>query len=334
MDTEWSITVLVDPLRLADLRQAAAREPAETVESFAGESWMRCHRLRGQELFTESRYDGYAVLRDGQAVTVLLRDASAGLARYGMRVLRELFHRSEEERGSIVMHAAACSIGQAGALIVGEKGAGKTTTLLAGCLVGGADYIANDRVIVPPDEKSWRAVGFPMVCRVHPGTISRFPELTGLALRPERLVRPQHGLFHEGHQDIDVLRELAAPGTKLELTTVEMTTHLGVATTDRSTVRCLLFPRFDAARTGVRTAPLTSESARARLLSQCLTPDDDTWVAPWLLGRHRDAGRLRLAAAERLAAMAADTLAYEVIYGHRTGDIHAVGRIVADLVTS
>lgn len=61
--------------------------------------------------------------------------------------LRTLIHRWSIERGMALVHAGAVSLDNAAALIVGDKGAGKTTTTLA-CVAAGFSYIGDDRCLV------------------------------------------------------------------------------------------------------------------------------------------------------------------------------------------
>lgn len=332
----WSITTVVDPQRHNRLRAAAASlEPVAVAESFAGESWIRRYRLPGEAtLHLESHTAEHAVLSRGHDVTVVLGTVTDRAVRSPMRVLREAFHRSEEERGSVVMHAASCAVGNSAALIVGGKGAGKTTTLMTGCLVGQAGYLGNDRIVIPPEDAGWHVVGFPMVCRVHPGTIGRHPRLTALALNPAALSRPQDQVFHAGHADIDRLRGAAGPDTKLELTTTEIRERLGVPVRDRANLTCIVFPDVTSSSHGARMTPVPTHESWRRLIDQCLTPDDDTWVEPWLVERRRSRREMRDLAAARLKRLAQTVPAFELSYGHGETDTRGAADLLVERIAA
>ncbi len=61
--------------------------------------------------------------------------------------LRALIHRWAIDRGMPLVHAGAVARDGRAALIIGEKGAGKSTTTLS-CLAAGLSYLADDRCLV------------------------------------------------------------------------------------------------------------------------------------------------------------------------------------------
>ncbi len=63
--------------------------------------------------------------------------------------LKWLFHRLAVERGMFAAHCGAVSLANSAAVIIGPRGAGKSTTALA-CLSAGLDYLGDDRCLLEP----------------------------------------------------------------------------------------------------------------------------------------------------------------------------------------
>jgi energy-coupling factor transporter ATP-binding protein EcfA2 len=100
----------------------------------------------------------------------------------------------EEALGTMVLHAAATLDQGACYLILGEKGAGKTTTLLH--LVQDHDhrYFSGDKVLVSQQAAGMLIRGWPDYPHVGVGTLQRFPSFAracGVALtQPDGTARP------------------------------------------------------------------------------------------------------------------------------------------------
>ena len=86
--------------------------------------------------------------------------------------LRALIHRWAIGRGMPLVHAGAVARDGRAALIVGEKGAGKSTTTLA-CVAAGLSYLADDRCLVTakPEPKVYSVYSCAKVFEPQVGTI-------------------------------------------------------------------------------------------------------------------------------------------------------------------
>ena len=332
---DWTLESTVDSALLTELRRYAEEQTAsDRLEIFAGETFLRRYPYGEGTLLIDESSTEHAYLRHGATVTVVLGEDRPSLGSYGVRAFRELFHRTQEEAGGLMLHAAACATAEGAAVIVGGKGAGKTTLMLAGCLAGGAGYVANDRVMAAPRDGGWEALAFPMVCRVHPGTAGLFDRLTALALNASPLARRQHELFRRRHDDIETVRRAAGPDVKLELAPAEITELLGVPTIDAAPVRCVLLPQVDPDFDGVEVTPESPERAAAVLVEQCLTPQEEKWITPWLVPRTRTAEELRRYAHDRIAELTRALPCLRVRYGHGADAAHQAGKHVTELISS
>ena len=84
--------------------------------------------------------------------------------REASRLVRECAIQRLLEQGAIRVHAAACALADEGVLLVGPPGSGKSTTL-AQLLAAGADFVANDRVLVTSAPEDRAVLGVPLAVR-------------------------------------------------------------------------------------------------------------------------------------------------------------------------
>jgi len=115
---------------------------------------------------------------EGDEIRVVARPG-AREGRFSMaRLIRELFMERAFATGEPVLHAAAVALNGRAALILGNKGAGKTT-LSINCVARlGFGFIANDRVaVLPGAEGHPRVQGIPTLVRVRRSSLPLLPEL-------------------------------------------------------------------------------------------------------------------------------------------------------------
>lgn len=132
----------------------------------------------------EGRQVGYCI--DPDATTVRFYGGEEGFIHL-IELVRYYGLLVEQARGSIVLHSAAVvdpANGQVAA-IVGPKGAGKTTTMLALIATGRYRYFSGDKVLLDMHEGALRARGWPDFPHIGIGTLRQHPDLAarlGIAL--------------------------------------------------------------------------------------------------------------------------------------------------------
>jgi hypothetical protein len=146
------VTVSIDPLRYERLEASRRVAPGRAVDCFTLHGrfasfplWRESERWR---LILDDRNRVFYLIEAGARRVHLVAQGGSRCLHPAGRVIRELAAVDAQSRGELQLHAAAFLHHDRGALIVGPKGAGKTS-LLTHCLAGtGARYIANDRVFV------------------------------------------------------------------------------------------------------------------------------------------------------------------------------------------
>jgi hypothetical protein len=145
----------------------------------------------GPVLMSETSMDGGTYLVDSSnGVTCSLREDPLSVVVHAspssssdriafMRVVREFAHNGIIDGGGAVFHAAAAAAPQGAIVIVGPKGAGKTTMLARLLGLDGIDYLSNDRVVVWPPicVEPPSAYPMPTIVGVREGTRGMLPKL-------------------------------------------------------------------------------------------------------------------------------------------------------------
>lgn len=114
----------------------------------------------------------YDLARRGVSVRTERADLTAVQALKRAVYIR--FIRHCRETGFRHLHAGAARCGAGGFVFLGDKGAGKTTTILT-ALDLGWDFISNDQVLIGPVADTCCALGLPMSVRLGADTSRLFP---------------------------------------------------------------------------------------------------------------------------------------------------------------
>lgn len=278
VDGEWSVVVSGEPGHHDRLVGAVAGLPHTAAETYESRPADRVE------------VDGFIVLRypGDEGVTVVDRGrrrvayVDRDRVRAGFesaRLVREVIRRMGEESGEIILHAGAVVMAGRAWVICGAKGAGKTTSVCALMEHADAVFIANDRVHLR------RAAGFdvrawPMSTRIGVGTCAASARLRPL-LDGGRFAYPQTGWDPRRGLSAEAIATHVADGSgpKIELITQELCEVLGTGATGAAPVGGVLLPARGASPPGIAIAD--PAEARAVLLDQVFTPDDDAYP-DWL----------------------------------------------------
>ncbi|UQI28779.1 hypothetical protein M3M50_17620 [Pseudomonas bijieensis] len=106
-------------------------------------------------------------------IEVLYRDNNS-FAKDFQRLLKQLLVTEIERQGGAILHASAVSFEDYGFCFIGEKGQGKTTSLLQSLQIAGVSYLTNDRLPIIPSGEGFKALGwFEEIRLVIPGSTKK-----------------------------------------------------------------------------------------------------------------------------------------------------------------
>lgn len=258
-----SVTLREDARRYAE---ALANQPAATaaLDAFVNDTHMiqLPHWSSGPDrltAFQQSFRVFYAVDRAARSVAILSPENNASARTALMRVVREIAMNRARSDGGVFLHAAAIAVGERGLLIAGEKGAGKTTVLLHLLRETGADYVANDRVLlVSPDGATAR--GMPTIVTVRPRSLAFVP-----GLQAALVARSFHYLRTLAEAAADARPPRPWADDSVGLSPAQVCALLGVERRAECIPCALLFPRITTESGGAHLRELTPGEAVARL---------------------------------------------------------------------
>lgn len=197
---------------------------------------------------------GYVLLLDGDATTVVL-DPDAIRPRFVLvLVLYELVALAMRPTW-LELHAASVVIDGHAHLVIGPKGAGKTTLSLALVRAGGG-LLGNDRAFARPDG----IVGMPTPVKLLPDTMAAFPQLATEPAPPDAYMFTVDEMRAE--------RGELLPGEPLIFQPAEAIRRLGaLPVSGVHPPGTLVFPEVVPALDGIESVPLEPSEVEARLLA-------------------------------------------------------------------
>ncbi|MBE4741310.1 MULTISPECIES: hypothetical protein [Streptomyces] len=193
------------------------------------------------------------------------------LVRY-VRVLLRVGHSRGEE---LFLHGGMVSGDDQGVVILGGKGAGKTSSIVA-CLTAGLDFVANDDVSLVGTEDGWAGRGWPRAVSVRQETLAALD----IDLDSQVLSHPAHRV---------AIRDAGAEAILHPSELTGLTNRRPPRA--RALVRALVFPVFAASPSEkVRLVPLETAAAlrgltentvpvllrNERFLAPCFPPEPST----------------------------------------------------------
>src|SRR5581483_1436129 len=242
-------------------------------------------------------------------VLAVVEDAAPPLpGRRLLHAVRELVVRPAENAGGAVLHAGGAVLpGGAAVAVVGDSGAGKTSTVVRLLARFRAGYLANDQLLVTPGEPP-RATLVPMPVRLGRGTVEATPALDAHVAR-EPPCLPQDAGGAAG------LPAAFAAQAKLELTPSELVAALGTRSHADAALALVLFPRLREGSGPAALRRCTPADALARLRRAVMSTENvRPWLVPWRGGSSAVASRADALCRE----LAARLPAVELSFGTRT----------------
>lgn len=285
-------------LDVCEIEASQAREPDETVVDLVHDPAEINDLLSQVSGTTEAgeyehtrhywlpRYDGDGytlfVLRDVNSgeVSLLIRTERrmtlvrppTGVAdRWLTRIVRDVATRIAKAEGTLVLHSSAFVFEGGSYLVIGDSGAGKSTTAIAlARLLPSSGWMGNDRMHLDLRDGNYRATACPLPLAINKGSL----DVMGVTDFENWSVRA--GLPLPG-SDWDQLHG----EDKLKLSSQEVSRHLGVRVVPSAPLAGVILPRIDL-DAQYFVEPATPEHTAEVIRRNCFSLDDNLFGEDWL----------------------------------------------------
>jgi hypothetical protein len=226
--------------------------------------------------------ENYAIVVSGRRYRVVCSEVTEKMSRVSVRLFREILLRCLENAGGCFAHAAALCRRDAasGFLVIGDSGAGKSTTVWQLCRTGRFDYVSNDKSIVMLKEEI-RIVSWPLAVRLGMGALKSSGRLH--EYRSKGQFRQQEAELWT--QRVDALEEKRSNWgnkVKLSLTPRELHAFEGIESRDSCRFSALLVPKLALGDGPLMVAETAFEPHRDMVLRNLLEPYDEDIGRGWL----------------------------------------------------
>ncbi|WP_240479716.1 hypothetical protein [Paenibacillus wynnii] len=117
-----------------------------------------------------------------------------------IELIRDLILKNEENHGVTVLHAACAYKNDQATLIIGPKGAGKSTMLLELVSNNGYLFMSGDKTFLWAEQGKIMASGWPDYPHLGLGTLSKHPELVSAFHLSDRIAAAEDDLWSTDHK--------------------------------------------------------------------------------------------------------------------------------------
>ena len=257
------VAVVVDAERLAAARARAADDAAPITCLVQDRELITLPARRdagGLTILHDEARVAYQVSPDRRHITVLTGPGNRDVRGALMKVVREVAMSAAWTPDGLVLHAAACAVGECATLIAGPKRAGKTSLLLHALGIPGARLLANDRTVLAAEDGRLVAHGLPTIVTLRPDTVARrFADETA------RRSALRYG-FGLTVAEAEARPPVGDPSPRqLGCSPAQLARLLGVELVGPRAAAALLLPRVDPAARGIALRRLDDDEAARRL---------------------------------------------------------------------
>ncbi|MFG2097477.1 hypothetical protein [Streptomyces sp. NPDC048612] len=225
-----------------------------------------------------------ALIRTERTLTVVRPRTGLG-DRWLTRVIRDVATRVAKAGGSLVLHSSAFVHDHGACLVIGDSGAGKSTTAIAlARLLSGAGsgdeagagsrtgWMGNDRMHLdqPSDGDGYRVTACPLPLAINKGSLDAMG-VTDFRSWSVRAGFPPPGSDWDRFQGED----------KLKLSSQEVGRYLGVRVVPNAPLAAVLLPRVDL-DAGYSFGPAAPDHTADVIKRNCFSLDDNLYGEDWL----------------------------------------------------
>nr|WP_103528510.1 hypothetical protein [Streptomyces sp. SM12] len=211
-----------------------------------------------------------ALVRTEGRVTLVRPPTDLG-DRWLTRVVRDVATRVAKAEGSLVLHSSAFVHDDGAHLVIGDSGAGKSTTAVAlARLLPGGGWMGNDRIHLDRAADDYTVTACPLPLAINKGSL----DVMGIADFADWPVRAG---FPPPGSDWDQLHG----EDKLKLSSREVHRHLGVPVVPRAALAGVILPRIDLTAS-YRSEPADPAHTAEVVRRNCFSLEDNLYGEDWL----------------------------------------------------
>jgi energy-coupling factor transporter ATP-binding protein EcfA2 len=295
-DTFWPAGVLdvveSDPVGAPDIILEEAVEDAATIRGMVADfsraatagvfeitrgDFRPRHDSPAATLFVLEDGDDVAALVSTADTRTLLRTETPSGARWLARIVRDMATRFASADGALILHSSAFTVSGRTYLVIGDSGAGKSTTAIAlARLLPDATWLGNDRIHVDTLGADLRVTACPLPLAVNRSSL----DVMGVT---------DFGSWdlHAGHPDPDSDWDQFMGEDKMKLSHGEVERLLGVRVAANGVLHGVIFPRVVPGQP-FEVADADPTHVSAVLARNCFSLDDNLYGEEWL--RVNDSG--------------------------------------------
>ncbi len=229
-----------------------------------------CDELSVFVLEDANDYEPAAVVRTAGRITILRPGSLLG-DRWLTRIVRDVVTRYAKADGSLVLHSSAFVYGQRAYLVIGDSGAGKSTTAVAlARLLRGAAWMGNDRMHLDRVDEHYRVTACPLPLAINKGSLDAMG-ITDYGAWSLHAGLPRRGSDWDQFMGED----------KMKLSSREVERYLGVPVSALAPLAGVIFPQIDRDRP-YSCGPADLAHAGAVIGRNCFSADDNLYGQDWL----------------------------------------------------
>lgn len=224
----------------------------------------------------------HSIIKDGCRFFVIRAQENEQTHRVALRVIREIILRSYENGSWCFCHAAAVKANGSGEgiLILGNSGAGKTTSLWHLMARKQYQYVSNDRCMIKVVNGRLVAVGWPITIRIGMGLSTAAFSGSIDTMRFDRSQTPE--VFIQKFDTEQDVRQFWGSRHKLELSAYEAHSLFGWRIGRSCKIARILFPNLQPDSTPAKLTAMTGEVTAKWLVDQINEPECPDYRRGWL----------------------------------------------------
>jgi len=223
--------------------------------------------------------DPILVMLEDNNLFIIIKEGVTSYPKYMLRYIRDTLVRWNEEHASYLFHAGGVVYQNQGIIFLGEKGAGKTTSVM--CMLDTETalcFLANDRIMI--SEQGMLSY-VPLSIRISHSTIKHTKKLKRFY---------QSNLLSRAN----LPPELPASGEeKIEFTPQEVGNAYNCSLIDQAPLKLIVIPYFSLNHETLSMERYSVNTAIDIMKACCYTPRDERWKDTWITERIQSDDNLR-----------------------------------------